>query len=291
MTNKLAIGTVQFGLDYGVSNSLGKINKSEVCKIVDFAHQAGIDTYDTAPSYGNSEQVLGEVLGGKDCIITKTPSLPSADTGNIISYLDASYESSLKNLKQNCVHGLLVHNADDLLRAGGNKIYEWLSNKKINSQVSKIGVSIYSADQLDKILELYSIDLVQLPLNILDQRLIHSGHLAKLKDLGIEVHVRSVFLQGLLLMNQDEIPEYFAKYKKLLFLFHKECEMQNVSPIELSLRFVMSLDNVDKVIVGVNSRSQLAEIVESSNTQLFGKDFLHLSTSDLGLVNPSLWKM
>ena len=291
MSSKLAIGCAQFGFDYGVSNKQGKTTFEDVKKIVESAKIFGIDTFDTAPAYGESESVLGKVSSISDKIITKTIHI-SDDVirVNQIGILEQTFKKSLNQLGKNKIYGLLVHSADDFLKPGADQLYSWLLEKKCSGSVNKIGVSVYTAEQVDRIMEQFPVDLIQLPLNILDQRSSQSNHLVFLKEAGVEVHVRSVFLQGLLLMGLDQIPEYFRPFQKYLALFHQEARHRSLSKLELALGFCMNMPNIDKLVVGVNTLSQFEEIVNASKVNVEVSELSYLSSKELGLLNPALWK-
>ena len=291
MSSKLAIGCAQFGFDYGVSNKQGKTTFEDVKKIVESAKIFGIDTFDTAPTYGESESVLGKVSSISDKIITKTIHI-SDDVirVNQIGILEQTFKKSLNQLGKNKIYGLLVHSADDLLKPGADQLYSWLLEKKCSGSVNKIGVSVYTAEQVDRIMEQFPVDLIQLPLNILDQRFSQSNHLSFLKEAGVEVHVRSVFLQGLLLMGLDQIPEYFRPFQKILSMFHQEARHRSLSTLELALGFCMNMPNIDKLVVGVNTLSQFEEVVSASKVNIEVSELSYLSSKELGLINPSLWK-
>ena len=286
------LGTVQFGTDYGVSNKAGQPRVDEINKIISLASLNGINIYDTAPTYGESEKILGQVLPKNSKIVTKTSNIHSRFKAFEISdFLQSSFELSLSELNKDSVYGMLVHSTDDLISSGGKHLYSWLKQIQSNNYVSKIGVSVYTADQIDYILDNYSIDLIQLPLNILDQRLIKSGHLKKLKDHNIEIHVRSVFLQGLLLMDHKTLPNYFSPYLNILNKFKNESEKRNLSALELSLGFALHQEEIDKVIVGVHEEEQLNEIIQASNITSDKFELLdELATNEINLLNPSLWK-
>ena len=290
---KIALGTVQFGMSYGVSNTQGQVSKSQVKSILDFAYKKGITCLDTAYSYGESEKSLGFSLGNnKWDIITKTPHFKSQniDSSSEI-FLEQAFNQSLKNLGLKKIRGLLIHNCDDLFKPGGEKIYQKMQILKATGAVEKIGVSIYSGFQIDQLLNEYDIDIVQLPINILDQRLINSGHLTKLSQNNIEIHARSIFLQGLLLMLQDDIPQYFNPIISHLKKFKKIAEDLNMNSLELALSFVMGIKEVNSVVVGVNSIDQLKQIVSASSIHVKPEDFIDLSISDSSFIDPSNWSL
>jgi aryl-alcohol dehydrogenase-like predicted oxidoreductase len=288
---KIAIGTAQFGLDYGVSNTQGQSSSKQALEILEYACHNGISFLDTAPSYGNSEEVLGNIKSSQNYeIITKTPSFNSKIITNYnVKKLRILYRQSLIKLKRDKVYGLLVHNCNDLFKPGGEKLINEMRNIKLSGKIEKIGVSVYNGDQVNRLLNEYDIDLIQVPINILDQRLIKSNMLEKIKNHGIEIHARSVFLQGLLLMPLESTPAYFYPIKKQLEGFTIKSKELSVSKLELALGFVKSIDTIDKIIIGVSSLRQLSEVINSRRIQADFFDFNNLSVGDERFIDPSQW--
>ena len=291
--SKLSIGTVQFGMQYGVANNLKKTDVRHVVKILDTAHKEGINALDTAPIYGNSEVVLGEALCGQNWnITTKIP--PCEEDVVSASYLKTIKKSlchSLLSLGVQIVDGLLVHNCDDLFKPGGRDIFFELKKLQSLGLIKKIGVSVYTKDQILRVLDNFDIDLIQLPINILDQRLIHSGCLEKLKKKGVEIHARSVFLQGLLLMPLNMIPDYFSPIIKKIEMFYQSARGLSLSKLELALGYVMGIHEIDQILVGINTVSQLQEVIKATQVQINPIEFRHLSIDNKVYTNPSLWKI
>ena len=202
--SNLVLGTVQFGVDYGVSNRIGRTYDAEIENILKYADKKDINMLDTAPAYGNSESIIGNFI--HNCtnhkqwrVITKTL-YSQSDTicDKQVDELLDNLKLSQKNIYQKSIYGLLIHNCDDLFLPGGEKLFQIMKKLKQDGVIKKIGVSVYSSKQIDRVLDNYQIDLVQLPLNILDQRLLNGGQLNRLKEYDVEIHARSVFLQGLL---------------------------------------------------------------------------------------------
>ena len=287
--NKLGLGTVQFGLDYGVSTSDGRVPSNEVSYILNYASDKRIDLLDTAPSYGESEKVLGLNSINNFKIVTKTQNIAAPKVSSSeVKLIDKIFMKSLKNLNINSVYGLLVHDVRDLLKFGSDKLYALLTDLKKEQKIRKLGVSIYDKDQLDSILDLYDIDLVQLPLNILDRRLIDCDILTRLKNRGVEVHVRSVFLQGLLLMPKHQIPDKFVRWKQTWNIWHEWLADNEISALEASLRYAVAFPEVSKVLVGVESLNQLKEISGAINGVLPDLPE-NLQIDDIDLLNPTNW--
>lgn len=293
---KLGIGTAQFGLDYGISNQGGKTPPEEVYKIIELANQNTVRVIDTAQLYGNSEKVLGNKLPLQHNfdIITKTPQFCKLTVTKYDAHLlKTTFYQSLSKLQQSSIYALLIHNADDLLADNGHLLMEEMLSLKQQGLIKKIGVSVYNGEQIDRILCNYSIDLIQLPINVLDQRLLLSGHLSKLKKLNIEIHARSLFLQGLLLMPLECIPPYFDTIKEHLVEYHSFINQQGFSPIEAALSFGLSINEIDTFICGVNNYQHFQEILACFNKEksIIGKVLTKFALADCPLLNPYDWKV
>ena len=289
---KIALGSVQFGIPYGVSNNEGKTSKKQALSILNFAQKKGIRTIDTAPSYGDSERVLGKLFEGEEWDIT-TKTLPfnsKSINEEQIEQLRSVFRESLVSLHKKSIYGLLVHSCNDLLKPGGEKIFREMERLREIGMVKKIGVSVYNSKQIAAILGKFNIDLIQLPINILDQRLVSGGQLTRLKNHGVEIHARSVFLQGLLLMSPNNIPSWFDPVRGVLESFHKEAKKRNMTVLQLALSFVQSIDEIDKVIVGVNTLKQLKEVVNAASIRVNTTELSCMSIDDPVFVNPGNWK-
>jgi|APSaa5957512535_1039671.scaffolds.fasta_scaffold33180_2 aryl-alcohol dehydrogenase-like predicted oxidoreductase len=295
--SNLVLGTVQFGVDYGVSNRIGRTYDAEIENILKYADKKDINMLDTAPAYGNSESIIGNFI--HNCtnhkqwrVITKTL-YSQSDTicDKQVDELLDNLKLSQKNIYQKSIYGLLIHNCDDLFLPGGEKLFQIMKKLKQDGVIKKIGVSVYSSKQIDRVLDNYQIDLVQLPLNILDQRLLNGGQLNRLKEYDVEIHARSVFLQGLLLMPLKSISPWFDPIRRDLDAFHIKAKKLNMSSLQLALGFVRSISEVDKIVVGINTLHQLYEIVNAMSTSINTDDCFDLSISDSTYLNPSNWKI
>jgi aryl-alcohol dehydrogenase-like predicted oxidoreductase len=279
---KLAIGTVQFGLDYGITNQSGQVTIKEVKGILDFAKDNGIDTLDTASGYGNSEKVLGEVGVDNYQIITKTISLKNG----VDKVIDGFYQS-LNDLSQKQVEGLLIHNIQDIENKQFSALFNKLNELKQQGLIKKIGFSTYTPEQVNFLLENFDFNIIQVPFNVFDTRLIQSDQLQVLKSKGVEVYARSVFLQGILL-NFNDLPKYFKTWKKQFNEYQTMVKESEMSLLEYALNFALSTQEVDKVLVGVDSKKQLEEIVHSVKKHGNSDPY---PISDMNLLNPSMWKI
>jgi aryl-alcohol dehydrogenase-like predicted oxidoreductase len=183
---------VQFGLPYGIANQLGQVSRNEAKAMLKIASAIGIDTLDTAITYGESEACLGTVGIGDFKVVTKLPAIPYGCL-DIGGWVKQQVEASLSRLRVRNVYGLLLHRSEDLLGSNGRALYQALESLKDKGLVNKIGISIYSPDQLELLTTNIRFDLVQTPFNLLDRRLLSSGWMQKLKDRGFEIHTRSAF--------------------------------------------------------------------------------------------------
>ncbi len=289
--SKLSIGTVQFGMPYGVTNNLNKTDFNHTVEILDIAYKSGINALDTAPIYGNSEEILGKVLCEQNWnITTKIP--PNTEDVISTSYLNnikSSVRKSLINLGVNTIDGLLVHSCDDLFKPGGKDIFLTLKELQSMGVVNKIGVSVYTEDQILRILDNFDIDIIQLPINIVDQRLVYSGCVNELKKRGVEIHARSIFLQGLLLMPLNSVPNYFIPIINTLKSFNETARGLSMTPLDLALSYVVSIQEIDRVIVGVDAVQHIKDIINYNYKKITLKDVEHLSIENPNYLNPALW--
>jgi aryl-alcohol dehydrogenase-like predicted oxidoreductase len=284
---KIALGTVQFGLDYGIANQAGRVTLEEVKKIIDQASLANIDTIDTAIAYGNSESILGQANVDNFQIITKLPPIPE-DCSNIKKWTEGQITDSLNRLNINNLQGVLLHQPSQLISKNGDQLLSALHDLKAKGLTKKIGISIYDPQELDKLENLMPVDIVQAPLNILDSRLIDSGWLKKLKNQGTEIHIRSVFLQGLLLMNGNQRPQKFSQWSEVWQEWSRWLDEIELSPLQACLGYILNIKDIDKLIVGVDSALHLQEILAAAHAKL--PNLPHWPYPiDTNLITPSNW--
>lgn len=290
MQPKLGIGTVLFGMNYGITKSK-QIPFSEIRKILEIAEKYGVKVIDTAPSYGNSEKMLGEALKKSHDfkIVTKTITFPhSYITKEMVDELKKGVYQSLNHLKQDRLYGLLVHQQSDLFKPNAELLFFEMKKMKEQGIISKIGVSIYTGHDIDQVLRHYDVDIIQVPINVLDQRLVHSGHLTRMKKRKIEIHARSVFLQGLLTMPVHQLPSRFKPLIPLLNKYHSSLKEKGYSLIEGAIHFVKGLTDIDYIIVGVNSADQLLEIIQAYHTEI-SFDYTPFQCHNEQIIDPRNW--
>jgi aryl-alcohol dehydrogenase-like predicted oxidoreductase len=284
---KLALGTVQFGLPYGVANQQGRVSGEAALRIVDAARRRGMDTLDTATAYGESEDVLGQASLEGWRVVSKIGS-PPAGCPDIAEWVDGQVRSSLKRLGIESLHGLLLHRPQDLLQEHGDELYAALVHVRNLGLVEKIGISIYEPSELDAIVPKYPPTLVQAPFHILDRRMITSGWMSRLAAGGIDLHVRSVFLQGLLLMKDADRPQKFAPWNPLWAIWRDWLAEVGLTPLQACLRHALGFPEIARVLVGVDSLRQLEEICEAAAGGAPNVP-ADLCTEDIDLLDPSRW--
>ncbi|WP_270827036.1 aldo/keto reductase [Aeromonas sp. Y318-1] len=278
---RLALGTVQFGLDYGISNHDGQVSDEELDAIIALARQAGIDTLDTAQAYGNAELRLGQRdITGFTLIDKLAPGLPLSD-------VQAAINNSLRLLGRKRLDGLLLHRSQDASAA----MFELLTDLQQQGSIGKLGISVYSPEELDAWSAAgYPLELVQLPANLLDQRFLRTGWLDKLAEMGCEIHVRSLFLQGLLLMQPTQRADYFQRFATALERF--DHWHPSMAPLGKALSIMTALPQVSRFVVGVCHAQELAAIVAASHAlhEYNEADIAPLASMEQGLINPGLWR-
>jgi aryl-alcohol dehydrogenase-like predicted oxidoreductase len=294
---KIALGTAQWGGIYGIANRNGIPNCKAINSILGLAIKSGVNTIDTASAYGGAEDVLGrqQVADLGFNIVTKTAPLNGLTQHAVIAaeIVRENFNVSLARLGTQSIYGLLNHHAEDLLGPCGDHVWQVMRDIRREGRVQKIGCSLYHPSELDILIERYDLDIIQVPLNIYDQRFLNSGAIGRAKRRGIEVHARSVFLQGLLLMSDAALPSYFDKIRLHHSSFINACLAGSVSPIRVALGFVTESNQVDKVIVGCESIQQFAEILAQHATESPLVKILeiieHFALTDEAYINPGRW--
>ena len=286
---KIGLGTAQLGLDYGIANRRGRLSRAEVQSILNCAIEHEIRVLDTSPSYGECESRIGELkpTDARFSIVTKTP--PLAREVDAALHVESHLRKSLRRLDAPAVHGLLVHRPEDLLGSRGAEIHEALCAQRAVRMVTKIGVSVYTGSQIDAVLERYPIDLIQVPLSVVDQRLLDSGHLRALKEANVEVHARSVFLQGLLFLDPADLPAHFEPFREPLQKLAHAAEREGLTLLEAAIGFVRGLADVDILICGVDSAAHVGQLARAARRDVDPDRFRGLGISDPEILDPSQW--
>lgn len=285
---RYALGTVQFGMRYGIANDDQETSIDEVCSILDLCKKSKIDTLDTAIGYGSSQTKLGiaSVEGFK--VITKIPSIKKNEI-DVENWIKKNLEDSLNKLKLDTVHGLLLHNPSDLLSSNSTILIRTLNKLKEEGLTKNIGCSIYNPKDLIYITDVLDVDIIQAPFNIFDRRLIESNWLAKLTKKNIKVHIRSCFLQGLLLIPKADLPSKFNQFKELFDNWYQFLSENQISQISACLSFVNAFHDINRILVGVQNTNQLQEIINTKIHKINLRDTKFISSKNLDLIDPSRW--
>ena len=294
MTPQLCLGTAQFGLTYGITNASGKVPEKAVAPILARAMDAGIRWLDTAQAYGNAEEVLGRQLPGGHGfrLISKLPAQQQTEfSAEDAEAWEQAVRASCRRLGVRGLDALLLHSPADLAKPGGQHLEAWLLGLRKRGVVQRIGISIYSADDLNGVNPAL-LDLVQVPLSIFDQRLLQDGTLARLRAGGSAIHARSVNLQGLLLTPAGQWPcwtsqEARSHHKALETL----AEERGCGLIDLALGFAREQADLEAVVLGVCNQQELCELCESWSTKSpWGKgEWRTWAIEDPVILDPRRW--
>lgn len=282
--SRLVLGTAQWGMDYGIVGS-PRMAEGEIETVLGEAAEIGVELLDTAPAYGRSEPLIGRLLETTPMkgVVTKisVDAVTPEDVGK-------SCRDSIRRLNLPCLYGLLVHRTGSLLGSNGKEIWKSLEALRAEGCTMRLGASVYEPEELARLLSLFPFDLVQLPLNVLDQRMIRSGLLERTKDLGVEVHARSVFLQGTLLLEPCRLPGSLAPLAPYANAFRNRAAKAGLSPLAAALAFAMERPEVDRVVVGIDSFDHFSEVVQAVSTcKPF--DAQGLDVTETPLIDPRRW--
>jgi aryl-alcohol dehydrogenase-like predicted oxidoreductase len=262
-----------------------------VSRIVKKAFLENINTIDTAIGYGDSESILGSSVDLSEWnVVTKLPEIPLLLGDNEIQeWIFIQVKESLQRLKVFQLDAVLLHRPDQLFGANTLQILKGLDQIKLHGLTRKVGVSVYTPQQLQNISNIRVFDLVQLPLNIFDDRFLRLGILSWLKENDVEIHVRSIFLQGLLLMNANERPKKFSNWSDIWRVWDAWLIDNQLTAVEACLQYALSIKEVDRIVIGVNSVNQLDKLIEvEKSRRSFIKPYLPIG-DDSPLINPSAW--
>lgn len=283
---KLALGTVQFGLAYGAFNADGAVARNEVAACLDAAATAGVDTLDTASAYGTSEAVLGRLGAGERFrVVTKAP--PEIAAANLAD----AVARSLDALRIDRVHALMLHRAEPLLGGEGPALWRALEAVRDGGFAGKIGISVYTPAEALTLIERFPLQIVQAPFSAFDQRMRTSGAFDALAERGVEIHARSVFLQGFALAEPGALPPHLAAYRDALARFRRLAAEHGVTPLRLALAAAEREPAIDRIVVGVQSRANLTEIIAAAADPPPTADLAACAVDDPRLINPALWRV
>ncbi|MGD1956443.1 MAG: aldo/keto reductase [Sphingomonadales bacterium] len=281
---RLSLGTAQFGLAYGITNQAGQVPAQTVKGILETAADKGIGHIDTAAAYGSAETVLAGQLGAFE-VTSKIPSLEGLTPEAARAKVASSIEESKVKLGPGLTT-ILFHSAADLLRPDWQSLWETAAAQGL----PKLGVSVYTGDEVSAILGRVTPDVVQLPLNLLDQRLLDDGTLSQLKGLGCEVEARSFFLQVVLFSAPAALPSAVQTLAPYITAIRSAAASAEASVLDLCLSFLKLTGFVDRAVVGVTTVDELIAIHESWQRPIPAVPYQNFRVSEPHLVDPRLWR-
>lgn len=282
---KLVIGTSSWGQNYGAFNS-SIIEIDEINRILVLAEELGVSHLDTAPNYGDSEKLIGDAKVAQYLIYSKV-SNESWLSGTENAYNEV--RGSLNRLRSSFFEGLMFHSTEPIF-IDAKKAEDFMQDLVSQGVCKKWGVSVYTVEETEQVLEVCKPDFIQLPSNLADRSFADSGMISILKTQGIEVHVRSVFLQGLILQDPNKLPSKFESFSPWLSNLGKFSDECGMTKTQLALLYNLSNPDVDKVLIGVNSLSHFEEAISSIATSLEVPDFNMLSSvTNTHLIDPRRW--
>ena len=283
--NRIVLGGAQLGLPYGILNGGETLSREEVARILDTSVDRGIASIDTAIAYGQSESMIGETSQNRFSIISKLPPLP-VDLSNVSEWVHSQVQGSLSRLRCFSLDALLLHRPQDLTGAQGAELYAAIGSLMAEKMIHRFGVSIYSPDDLEGIIGTFDIHVVQAPLNVFDRRIL--GVTDQLSALNIEVHARSVFLQGVLIANPKDRPQRFEPWSEHFALFDEWVRSSGMSAMACCLGFALQQPGIAKLVIGTTNAESLDEIMNSIPNSVLEVP-THLQSSVEQLIDPRFW--
>ncbi len=288
MIDKIILGTVQFGLDYGINNPKGKVQKKEVHQILDVAHAEGLTLLDTADAYGNASDIIGDYHQKNNRyfdIITKFKSNEER-----IQNIESLINKTLERIGTRNIWAYLFHSFNDYIKY--KHLINQLENQKSKGKIKNIGVSIYTNEQFEEVLKNDSIDVIQLPYNLLDNNTQRGTLLEEAKEKGKIIHVRSVFLQGLFFKQISNLPEKLKPLSKNLEKIKSITQKHDIPMADLALKYVLANPCIDGILIGVDNKKQFLQNINAIAQPLdkkIQKEIDSIHVDEIDLLNPSNW--
>jgi len=286
MVATLGLGSAQFGCDYGISNTRGRVSEDGVRQILNLAADCKITHIDAAYYHGDVERILGR------CWPFPSPFKPQVRTLRLekgLDWLEARLRRSVDHMGLARIHAALVDSAEDLTGAEGDALWARLEKLKAEGLVSRIGISATYDDQPLLLAKRFKPDIMQVPASILDQRLVRDGTIAQLAALGVEVQVRSVFLQGLLFLPREALPANLAPVGPHLSRVRRIMAECAADPLHAALSYALNLEGVSTAIVGVTSAAELRAIVAASERKAPRIAYEMMALDDEIALDPGQW--
>jgi aryl-alcohol dehydrogenase-like predicted oxidoreductase len=302
--SKLTLGTAQLGLNYGIANTSGKPDHQQSYEILKAASDNGVNSFDTAPGYGDSELIVGSFISSytsfskPPIIITKLPPIDlnsQCMANNIHEAVRGHVVKSIRRMQIEKIPIYLFHQASDINACGGLVIKSLLKLKR-EGLIDALGASVYTPEEVERTLEVEAMEAIQVPINIFDHRLIKTGLLNQLRDRNFIVFARSIFLQGLFFIDRRNLPPGLALAEKPLRRLQELSHEHGIGIAQLAVSFVRDLSGITSLVIGAETPNQVLENVKLMSspplsTGLRKEIMSTFSDMPLGLINPSLWNL
>jgi aryl-alcohol dehydrogenase-like predicted oxidoreductase len=303
--SKVTLGTAQLGMNYGIANIKGKPDFNTSINILKYSWDHGINAFDTAPFYGNSEKIIGSFISSKIknktedlVVISKLPKIQmnlKLSFENLYNYVKNQINLSLRNLNLSKIPIYLLHGAKDILLKDG-LVIECLTQIKSEGLIDKFGISGYNPEDVESSLEFKEIDVIQIPLNIFDHRLIKTGLLKKLKEKRYLIFARSIFLQGILFIPPEKLPKNLDIAKRYLILLNNLSKEFKISIPQLAFLFVKNIPEITSLIIGSEKIEQIAQNIKFLKDKplledIYGRIIEEFNDIPENIINPTLWKI
>ncbi|BEV11722.1 aldo/keto reductase [Asticcacaulis sp. DW145] len=286
MKAALGLGSAQFGCDYGISNLRGRVSEDEVRQILSYAAQCGLKAIDVAPYEGDVERILGR------CWPFPSPFKPQIRTVRAergLDWVESRLKRSVEHMGLARVGVGMIDDASDLMGPQGDALWARMEKLKADGLFSRIGISARYEDSPVALAKRFKPDLIQVPTSILDQRLVREGALETLSGMGIEVQVRSVFLQGLLFTPREALPANLQPLGPQLSRIRRHLLETATDPLHAALSYALNLKGVSSVIVGVTSAAELRAVIAASDRPRPDLAWQAFAIEDPIALNPALW--
>jgi len=292
MISKLILGTVQFGLNYGINNTIGKLTEDQVFELLETAYELGVRTLDTAEAYGNAHSIISNFHKQSKKRFNIISKYSSSNFDYPIDFVER-IKVHCSNFNVNYLEGYMFHSYNDF-KMNINNDPNVLDNIKNSGLVKKIGVSVHSNDEIEDLLNFKNIDLIQLSFNLFDNEYQRKEILEKAKKRNIEIHTRSVFLQGLFFKDINMLTNCLLPLKNNLSELSLISKNNNLSIESLALNYPLNKTYIDKVLIGVDSLEQLKKNIKATENN-FDKSIYEkidcIQIKNTKLLNPSNWKI
>lgn len=299
--SRFTLGTVQLGMKYGIANKTGQPDKGIAKKILSTAFSKGVNVLDTAHNYGESETIISETLSEypkRDdiLVVTKLEPFDAAqclDSDSIRKRIDESLKGSLEHLRSGCVSFFMLHDPRHMTSCDG-EVMRQLLKFRAEGAIKNIGVSVYTSEEADLALLTENISAIQIPFNVFDQRLRRSGFLDRASSKGVVVFARSVFLQGLILMDNADVPEHLQEILPLKKELREICQQAGRPIKEVALKFPLMQEGISSIVVGVDTSEHLEENLACFDSPPLDTETVSSIQSAFKdvpeyLLNPALW--